>query len=1256
MFSKDVRLKLVLFSALTFILLPAFADTNSAKDAVKQQIVVEPVPDLSDDFMRGVDVSMIDQIEKSGGKFYNADGKEEDVFKILKDHGVNWIRIRLWNNPTYEEDQYDSNGKLIAKKGTLMGGGNNNLETDLRIAKRVKDAGLKFLLDFHYSDFWADPGKQYMSQDWKNLSEKELNVAVEKFTKETIEAFQKIGAGPDMVQIGNELDSGFMWPAGQLWSNDPTVKIGGFKGFTTLLASASRGVRSAAGGKDIKIVIHVADGGNNDKYRWIFDEVKKAKIDYDVIGLSFYPYWHGSFKSLKNNMTDLSRRYGKEMIVAETAYAFTTEDGDAQGNVFQIYSDEENGYVPGVQGQATEVRDTIATVASVKGGVGVFYWEADSILVPGAHLSATEGNTWENQAMFDFEGRALPSLAVWNLAGGKGEITNAWGGSAKLAKDFIPYKVAEPVEVSVKPGAVPELPTRVKLVFTDDSERLVDVEWDRYDWKAQKNIGKVNVSGLARAYGFKLNATVDVTNRVNLIADPSFESGKFGSWKFNGPGAACFVENNKSNAHTGKWTYKYWLGSGFKSLLTQTFNGIEDGTYELSVWAMGGGGENTIRLFASDFDGSKKQISVKIENTGWQVWKQYKLLVPVTGGKAAVGIYLDTKPECWGNFDDVVFEKVQTAYTAQEDDGFTVALDEDLTNAVAAQSGPAQTGSASSVKQGIWIETTGSNKSLIRDIATGKKKGYEFDNSHFISEANWWFWGDISKNFHLDATVSIWEFDKTLYQANTYASNVPDVTWGDGLQSLASMPFSFIYNMNDNGVAMFDKIGFTIINPYVELKLGYGDLKASGMSDFDGIFHVIDRWDYVDKGFTELSLGKSLQNHGSVTINATAALSMMRGTYGTYDILDIKTGNERNPVFEGALTFGSYTNSEELFRYNEQNINAASAYLALAPKDFVKLELHGLSTFGTDVELDKDAVAAGARVSLSGQKWNLKVSDTFAGKNVNSVWGSDGTDYDDINANTMTAQLDADLSAGESVTVGLDQGMSMILEDEESAFKHNQYNGYISFRCQPYADIDLGSLLNKDISLGLYGVARFDKLSDQTKTDKPLETVFSEAGIEIRFEEAIPGIKKLTFDYGIKANTEWEMESSKINANTNYNIGEMFHSVMVQAQVSDALSFTAGALYRDYAGELKSDFVQQSLGFAAGFMIKKTPLPGHPHFWVHATYGMDPYEDLNYELFRADSPTNKPMHRTYLLNNLDDTTGDANTSSYVRFGLIWDLQ
>ncbi len=645
--------------ALTVSVFSVFAVTHAESDGVKQNIFVEPVASLSDDFMMGVDISSLSDIEKNGGKYFNREGKVDDLFNILKDSGVNWIRLRVWNNPVYEKDVYDAEGKLIAKKGQAYGGGNNSVKVDLDMAKRAKAAGFKLMVDFHYSDTWADPGKQNMPQDWKNLSRAELENAVEKFTYESLKAFEDAGARADAVQIGNELNSGFMWPHGKLWTNSGE-DIGGMEEFLKLLTRASAGVRKAeAGGDKIKIVIHLADGGDQELYKWIFDDVKKAKIDYDVIGLSFYTYWHGKASDLKANLEMLAKRYGKEMAVVETAYGYTEDDADNQGNNFMIFSETDDGYKASVQGQATAVRDIIDTVASVKGGVGVFYWEPAWIPVKGAGLSATEGATWENQGMFDFKGRVLPSMDVWKLARGNKATENVWGGTASNKSDFDIYDVADSVKVITKPGVAPDLPGQIKVVRENDREYLVNVKWEKHDWATETTAKTVRIYGTVDGSAFKPWIDVEISTKVNLIQDSSFESGKqikdgkIGNWKLNGSSTACFLENNKGNAHTGKWTYKYWLANGFESILSQDLKNIENGTYVLSLWAMGGGGENNIRLFAANYGDGKNQITAKIVNTGWQDWHKYEIEIPVTNNQITVGIYLDTNADNWGNFDDM---------------------------------------------------------------------------------------------------------------------------------------------------------------------------------------------------------------------------------------------------------------------------------------------------------------------------------------------------------------------------------------------------------------------------------------------------------------------------------------------------------------------------------------------------------------------------------------------------------------------------
>lgn len=1204
-----------------------FASAHSAAEGVSQNILVEAVEGLSEDFMRGVDISSLYEIEANGGKYYNAQGQEEDLFKILADNGVNWVRLRVWNNPK-------------------DGGGSNNIDVDTKLALRAKNAGLKLLVDFHYSDTWADPGKQPMPAEWKNLNEKQLNAAVEKFTQESLEAFIKAGARPDAVQIGNELNNGFMWPLGKIWGN-PGEKVGGFKGFTTLLKSASAGVRAAQGsGEKIKIIIHLADGGNNDLYRAVFDPVTQAKVDFDIIGLSFYTYWHGSCTDLKRNMADLAKRYGKEMAVMETAYAFTKEDGDEQGNVFMVYSGDNDGYIPSVQGQATAVRDVIATVAAVKGGIGVFYWEPAWIPVEGAGLSKTEGDTWENQCMFDFDGKVLPSLAVWNLVYGnnRGAVTNKWGGSAQNGNGFIPYDMADPLKITTMPGVDPILPKMVKVVYTNDKENNVIVSWEKHDWASEKTPRFMNLIGSLSGSDYKVNAEVEISSRVNLVEDNSWESGKLGKWKLNGSDTACFVENNKSNSHTGKWTYKYWLGQGFKSALTQDFKGIDNGTYIFTLWAMGGGGENDIRLFAANFDGSKKQLSAKIENTGWLNWKQYKVEVPVSKNQVTLGIYLDTNAGNWGNFDDVEFylkedkdgadQDGNAASGAEGDDTFYVDLSSDLTDAVS-EDLPAEgsgNGKMANVLQGLWVEVTSKTNAIIRDVATGEKSGYEIDNQHLLSNANWWFWGDISKTFHLDAEIGLWKFDKILYQADSFGANVPLVTWGDGFQGLASMIFSPIYNWNDNGVGALNKLGFGISTPYLNVKFGYGNLQANGMSEFTGIYNVLDRWLDVGKGFTEISNGKKLQRFGDVKINALAAFSMMRGTYGMYDLLDFRFGED----YRAVASFGSKTTVEELFYYNTDNINAASLYFIANPLTAFKFEVHGLSTFGTGLDFDSSVLAGALRLTYQNDVMELAVKGSWAGKNVNSVWGSDGQIYDDINADTLTSKIDFICQPKDFISFGLDETLTFN-EVEKLA------DGLMNIRTQPLLDFMLEPLCGIDLSASTYAVLNLDRLAKSTSSEREMIFSFKEAGLEIIGKDLARNLKKLTFDYAITFDFEDWKSGNK------YDLAVTYNSFMLAADVTDNFSLHAGSIIRS---KEESDATFVPAGFALGVKYNTVSLPGNPSLWLHFSYGMNPYSENNYSLYRADNWMNKAPHRTYLLNDLYTDY----TSSQIGIGLIWNLQ
>ena len=564
---------------------------------------------------------------------------------------------------------------------------------------------------------------------------------------------------------------------------------------------------------------------------------------------------------------------------------------------------------------------------------------------------------------------------------------------------------------------------------------------------------------------------------------------------------------------------------------------------------------------------------------------------------------------------------------AQEEE-FIIPIFEDFSEIVVEDTGntSSSSSSSSSIAQGIWIEVTSDNQSLIRDIGTGEKSGYEFDNSHFLSNANWWMWGELVPGVILDAEISAWNFDKTLYQASSYALNVPTVTWGDGLQDLLSTPFAPLFNTSKDSVGSFNKMGFTVQTPYINVKLGYGNLGANGMLDYQGIFPVVSRWSDVGKGFTEFSLGKDLQSLGKMTVSSTLGLSRTRGTYGFYNVNTAKIG-----LLDFALTATSYTTEEDLFFYNKANKNAVSTYIALTPSEKVKFEAHAMTAFGTDIELGLDSSAAAVRFSFDGNYFDLTAQQTISGKTATSVWGLDASGYSTINPNAAVSFVKADYQATQHL------GFSLV-----ETFTINEVDtmeGSMTLRNQAIINYDLSAFVGKELLTSVYGVMGLDKLAKATSETTKIVPYFQEAGLQV-ISKSLPFANQLTIDYGIKMEGFYEA--------TNYKYDMTYNSIMLTADFTDTVSANIGSVIRTKAEE---DKTLVPFGVAVGFILKQTQLPGNPQFWAHATYGMNPYESNNYTLYRADDSLNNPEYTSYLLNSLNE---DTNISE-ISFGLIWNL-
>jgi beta-galactosidase/arabinogalactan endo-1,4-beta-galactosidase len=242
----------------------------------------------------GADISWLPEEEAKGRK-YSVDGVEQDLLTILRAHGFNWIRLRLFHNPRAEKG-YSTNGYC-------------GLEQTLDLARRVKQGGFRFLLNFHYSDTWADPAHQHKPSAWTNLHGRELERAVREYTRTTLVQFQKNGTPPDMVQVGNEISAGFLWPDGQVYKQND------WKTFCGLFRAGAAGVKAA--NPATPVMLHLALGGQNAKSRHFLDQALTNGVTFDVLGQSYYPEWHGTLGDLRTNLTDLVARYGKPVMVVE---------------------------------------------------------------------------------------------------------------------------------------------------------------------------------------------------------------------------------------------------------------------------------------------------------------------------------------------------------------------------------------------------------------------------------------------------------------------------------------------------------------------------------------------------------------------------------------------------------------------------------------------------------------------------------------------------------------------------------------------------------------------------------------------------------------------------------------------------------------------------------------------------------------------------------------------------------------------------
>ena len=425
-----MQIKRWLTAGLAAVLAAVSVSSVAAADIsvpVRDSISVQKIDFQRDDFIRGMDISSVISLENAGVTFRNEAGEVQDIFTILAQNGVNYIRVRIWNDP------YDSSGNGY-------GGGNNDLAKAKQIGKRAADNGMQLLVDFHYSDFWADPSKQKAPKAWAGKTLNQKKQLLKAYTLNSLIELKAASASIGMVQIGNEITNGI---AGENSENR-----------AALLKEGAVAVRSCD--SNVKIAMHFTDPQNTGVIKWQADYLHQHQVDYDVFATSYYPSWHGSLENLTNILNYAADTYGKLTMVAETSYPYTLEDTDGHANTISYWNNNTGdnmlwAFTP--QGQANEVRAVMNAVNQVHNGkgLGVFYWEGAWITVGDitgktgdAYTAQKNANKalWEqygcgwassysaefdpddasvyyggsavdNQAFFDAQGKALPSLHVF---------------------------------------------------------------------------------------------------------------------------------------------------------------------------------------------------------------------------------------------------------------------------------------------------------------------------------------------------------------------------------------------------------------------------------------------------------------------------------------------------------------------------------------------------------------------------------------------------------------------------------------------------------------------------------------------------------------------------------------------------------------------------------------------------------------------------------------------------------------------------
>ncbi|NDO49619.1 hypothetical protein FMM75_09440 [Lachnospiraceae bacterium MD335] len=678
----------------------AYQDLNTAMEELvyvpqdAKTINVKRVA-VPDDFITGADLSSYVALKESGVVFKDENGNalsDEDFFRMLYQGGTNWVRIRIWDDP------YDGNGNGY-------GGGNSDLAKAKIIGKLATDAGMRVLIDFHYSDFWADPSKQDAPKAWEGFTLEQKEQKVYEYTLNNLNALKAAGVDVGMVQVGNETNNGICGEKG--WEN-----------MSKIFNAGSKAVREFD--KNCLVALHFADPSSS-AFPGYAAQVDNYKVDYDVFAASYYPFWHGTTENLTNILTNVANTYGKKVMVAETSWVTTWEDGDGHENTAPRTT-QTLQYPVSVQGQADEMRDVINAVNLVNSNaagnpaIGVFYWEPAWIspyyvyngktidqglynknkqlwekygsgwaTSYSAEYDPTDAGRWyggsavDNQAWFDFNGQALETSKVYSYiktgavaAERQNEIANVENEIEKKVNvgEPIPWPEGKDVVVTFSDG------TKTSDEGGNSHIASITIEWDE-DQAPLVNTDKAaiyNIDGVATCTYYLVDGKpetktekhditleLEVLSTSSILVNGGFERGQE-PWNIallDNTAAGTAVVNG-DDPHSGGSGMHFWSADTLHFTVSQEIADLKAGTYTFGGFLQGNGAsakdEQLLFVTVTGADGSKTTYEQTCSLNGWLNWTNPEITnIKVSAGdKLSVGMEIQsTIAGAWGTIDDL---------------------------------------------------------------------------------------------------------------------------------------------------------------------------------------------------------------------------------------------------------------------------------------------------------------------------------------------------------------------------------------------------------------------------------------------------------------------------------------------------------------------------------------------------------------------------------------------------------------------------